>query len=89
MPVVVDLDQDTKPDVVIVTSDNFSAGGASMVLPLRKALREGEAMCRNLGLGPFDRLMSALVKTTLYLPRKAKLWFNQFLSPLMGNEQRP
>ncbi len=68
---------------------NFSAGGASMVLPLRKALREGEAMCRNLGLGPFDRLMSALVKTTLYLPRKAKLWFNQFLSPLMGNEQRP
>ena len=61
---------------------NFSAGGASMVLPLRKALHEGEAMCRNLGLGPFDRFMSAAVKTALYLPRKAKLWFNQFASPL-------
>ena len=66
---------------------NFSAGGASMVLPLGKALREGEAMCRNLGLGTFDRFMSAAVKTTLYLPRKAKLWFNQFGTPLSSGDK--
>lgn len=66
---------------------HFTAGGASMAMPLGKALKEGDRMCRNLGLGPFDRLMSVVVKTVLFLPRSAKLWANQFLTPLPRNER--
>lgn len=60
---------------------HFSVGGASATIPLNKALREGDAISRDLGLGPIHRLMSRLVKTCLHIPARAKLWFNQFVAP--------
>jgi hypothetical protein len=60
----------------------FSAGGASMTLPLSRALREGDAVSRDLGLGAGHRWMGRIVKVMLHLPARAKLWFNQFISPL-------
>jgi glycosyltransferase involved in cell wall biosynthesis len=62
---------------------NFSAGGASMTNPLKKVLREGDKVSRDLGLGPVERLVGAMVKTALYVPQWAKLQFNQFVSPLI------
>lgn len=61
---------------------HFSAGGASMVIPLAKALKEGDAMYRNLGMGGVHRLIGRLVKVALYLPQALKLRANQFLAPL-------
>jgi glycosyltransferase involved in cell wall biosynthesis len=61
---------------------HFSVGGASATIPLAKAMREGDAICNDLGLGPVDHLMGRLVKAGLYVPARAKLWFNQFVAPL-------
>lgn len=62
---------------------HFSVGGASATIPLRKALREGDAVSRSLGLGTAHRWLSRLVKVALHAPAKGKLWFNQFVSPLL------
>ncbi|MBL0043589.1 MAG: glycosyltransferase [Flavobacteriales bacterium] len=61
---------------------HFSVGGASATIPLSKAMREGDAISRDLGLGPWHLWMSRIVRVALHLPAKAKLWFNQFLAPL-------
>jgi glycosyltransferase involved in cell wall biosynthesis len=61
---------------------HFSVGGASATIPLSKAMHEGDAICSDLGLGPVDRVMGRLVKVGLYVPARAKLWFNQFVAPL-------
>ena len=65
----------------------FSVGGASMTIPLSKALREGDSVSRDLALGAFHRWMGRAVKVLLHLPARAKLWFNQFISPLTSREQ--
>jgi len=62
---------------------HFSVGGASATIPLRKALREGDAVSRSLGLGAGHRWLSRLVKVALHAPAQGKLWFNQFVSPLL------
>jgi glycosyltransferase involved in cell wall biosynthesis len=61
---------------------HFSVGGASATIPLVKALREGDAVSRDLGLGAWHLWTSRFVRIALHLPAKAKLWFNQFLAPL-------
>jgi glycosyltransferase involved in cell wall biosynthesis len=62
------------------TLAHFSVGGASATIPLSKALREGDAISRDLGLGAVHRIVSRLVKIALNLPARGKLWLNQFAS---------
>lgn len=59
---------------------NFSAGGASMSIPLSKVLRESSQVNRDLGFGFVDSLLSQLVKMVLYIPQYFKLLFNQYVS---------
>lgn len=59
---------------------NFSAGGASMTVPLRRALSEGARVARAAGMGPGGVLMGHLVRTALHLPQYLKLLANQYLS---------
>ena len=59
---------------------NFSAGGASMSVPLGKVLREGARVSRAAGMGPGGVLMGHLVRTALHVPQYLKLLANQYLS---------
>ena len=59
---------------------NFSAGGASMTLPLSKVLSEGKQVAKDLGFGPIETLIGQATKTALYIPQYLKLLFNQHLS---------
>lgn len=61
---------------------HFTAGGASMMTSLRKSLREHRLICDSLGLGVYDRVMGAVVRIALHLPRAFKLWINQYWPPL-------
>ena len=63
---------------------NFTAGGASMRLPLKKVLAEGKRVSHDLGLGAFSTLIGQATRTLLYLPQLLKLLFNQYVSPLAG-----
>ena len=58
---------------------NFSAGGASMTIPLRKVLQEGKQVAKDLGFGPIETLIGQLVKVALYVPQYGKLLFNQYV----------
>ena len=58
----------------------FSAGGASMVMPIGNALRESANMYRKLGLGSWHSILGAGVKLALHLPRNLKLKLNQWIS---------
>ena len=66
---------------------HFSAGGASATIPLSKAMREGDAVSRDLGLGIWHLWSSRFVRIALHFPAKAKLWFNQFLAPQNPKER--
>jgi len=59
---------------------NFSAGGASMTIPLKKVLKEGKQVAKDMGFNPFETLIGQLVKIALYIPQYGKLLFNQYLS---------
>lgn len=63
---------------------NFTAGGASMRLPLKKVLAEGKRVSHDLGLGAFSTFIGQATRTLLYLPQLLKLLFNQYVSPLAG-----
>ena len=76
------LETPTQFHYLPVVLAHFSAGGASMVIPLAKALKESDAMYRNLGMGSVHRLIGRLVKVALFLPQALKLRANQFLAPL-------
>lgn len=58
---------------------HFTAGGASMQIPLRKVLAESDAMAEALGFSWWERLMARAVRTALYLPAMVKLWSNQLV----------
>ena len=60
----------------------FTAGGASMTNPLGTVLRESDRMGRALGFNACESVMARSVRTGLYLPGMAKLWFNQMVAPL-------
>ncbi len=66
---------------------NFTAGGASMRLPLKKVLAEGKRVSHDLGLGPFGTLIGQATRTALYIPQFLKLLFNQYVSPLGQRKQ--
>ncbi len=63
---------------------NFTVGGASMSVPLKKVLAEGRAVCRDLGMGPLETSLGLLVRTVLYPAQHLKLWINQYLLPKGG-----
>lgn len=60
----------------------FSVGGASGTISLSRSLKEGDAVSRDLGLGAGHRFIGRCLKTALYFPARAKLWFNEFVAPL-------
>lgn len=66
---------------------HFTAGGASMRVPLGKMLREGRLVSRAIGLGPFGMLVSQATRLALYLPQTLKLLFNQHISPLLSGHR--
>lgn len=66
---------------------NFTAGGASMRLPLKKVLAEGRRVSHDLGLGAWGAFVGQLVRTALYVPQFLKLQFNQYVSPLAGKRR--
>jgi len=66
---------------------HFTAGGASMRVPVRKMLREGRLVSRAIGLSPFGVLLSQATRLTLYVPQTLKLLFNQHISPLLGGQR--
>jgi glycosyltransferase involved in cell wall biosynthesis len=62
---------------------NFTVGGASMRLPLRKVLQEGRRVSRDLGMGPVEAFFGQVVRTVMYPLQHGKLWINQHVSPLL------
>jgi glycosyltransferase involved in cell wall biosynthesis len=66
---------------------NFTAGGASMTIPLKRVLSEGRRVSHDLGLGAFGTFIGQLTRTALYVPQFLKLQFNQFVAPLTSSER--
>jgi len=66
---------------------HFTAGGASMRVPVGKMLREGRLVSRAIGLSPFGVLLSQATRLALYVPQTLKLLFNQHISPLLGGQR--
>ncbi len=58
---------------------HFTAGGASMTIPLRKVLHEGARVSRSVGMGPLGVFTGQVVRTALYVPQVLKLKLNQYL----------
>ena len=63
---------------------NFTAGGASMTIPLKRVLNEGRRVSHDLGLGAWGSFIGSVTRTLLYLPAFLKLQFNQHVSPLLS-----
>ncbi|MCB0791121.1 MAG: glycosyltransferase [Flavobacteriales bacterium] len=59
---------------------HFSAGGASMTIPLKRSLNEGRKMSDDLGLGPWHRFLGSLVRTVLFVPQYLKLMYNRAMA---------
>lgn len=57
---------------------NFTAGGASMSIPLRRVLNEGRRVSHDLGLGVWGTFVGQATRTALYVPQYLKLLFNQY-----------
>lgn len=66
------------PDVLA----QFTAGGASMTNPLGRMLVESDRMGDSLGFTKWEKWVARTVRTGLYLPGIAKLWFNGMVSTL-------
>lgn len=66
---------------------NFTAGGASMTIPLKRVLSEGRRVSHDLGLGAFGTFIGQLTRTVLYVPQYLKLQFNQFVAPLTSGKR--
>lgn len=60
---------------------NFTVGGASMSVPLKRVLAEGRQVSHDLGMGAFGTLLGLTVRTVLYPLQHLKLRFNQFVAP--------
>lgn len=58
---------------------NFTVGGASMNVPLKKVLAEGKKVSQDLGMGAFGTFVGLAVRTVLYPVQHVKLWINQNL----------
>ena len=56
---------------------NFTAGGASMRIPLSKVLQEGRRVSHDIGLGAWGAFVGQAVRVALYIPQYLKLLFNR------------
>jgi len=63
---------------------NFTVGGASMSLPLKRVLAEGKQVCQDLGMGPFGTFVGLAVRMILYPVQHLKLRYNQFVAPKLN-----
>jgi glycosyltransferase involved in cell wall biosynthesis len=62
---------------------NFTAGGASMSVSLKRVLEEGRRIAHDLGMGPVETLIGQATRVVLYVPQYLKLLFNQYISPII------
>ena len=62
---------------------NFTAGGASMSIPLKRVLSEGKRVSHDLGLGAWGTFVGHVVRIGLHIPQDLNLQFNQHVSPLV------
>ncbi|MEO8069033.1 MAG: hypothetical protein ABI599_15155, partial [Flavobacteriales bacterium] len=59
---------------------NFSAGGASMTIPLKKTLDERRKLSDAVGMNAFQALLAQGVTIALHIPKLLKLMFNRRVS---------
>lgn len=59
---------------------NFSAGGASMTIPLSKTLEERRKLSAAVGMNTFQSLLAQGVTIALHIPKLLKLMFNRAAS---------
>lgn len=59
---------------------NFSAGGASMTIPLAKTLDERKKLSEAVGMGALSSMLAQLVTVALHVPKQLKLLFNRSVS---------
>ena len=59
---------------------NFSAGGASMTIPLKKTLDERRKLSAAVGMNAFQSLLAQCVTIALHIPKLLKLMFNRAAS---------
>ena len=59
---------------------NFSAGGASMTIPLGKTLEERRKLSAAVGMSAFQSLLAQGVTIALHIPKLLKLMFNRVAS---------
>ncbi|MBK6776501.1 MAG: glycosyltransferase [Flavobacteriales bacterium] len=59
---------------------NFSAGGASMTIPLKKTLDERRKLSAAVGMNAFGSAVAQCVTIALHVPKLLKLWFNRSVS---------
>lgn len=60
---------------------NFSVGGASMSVPLKRVLAEGKQVSRDLGMNGFETFVGLAIRAMLYPVQHLKLRYNQHLAP--------
>jgi glycosyltransferase involved in cell wall biosynthesis len=63
---------------------NFTVGGASMSVPLKRVLSEGKQVCRDLGMGRMETMLGLTVRAVLYPVQHLKLRYNQFVAPKLN-----
>lgn len=66
---------------------NFTVGGASMSVPLKRVLSEGRQVSRDLGMGRLETMLGLAVRAALYPMQHLKLRYNQFIAPKLDNPQ--
>lgn len=62
---------------------NFTMGGASTSVPLKKVVAEGKRVSHDLGMGAFQTFIGTVVRTVMYPLQHLKIRFNQHVSPLL------
>lgn len=65
---------------------NFTVGGASMSVPLKRVLSEGIQVSRDLGMGRMETLLGLTVRALLYPVQHLKLRYNQFVAPKINKQ---
>ncbi len=69
-----------------VPMSNFSVGGASMSVPLKRVLSEGKQVCQDLGMNGLETFVGLAVRTMLYPVQHLKLRYNQHLAPKLKKQ---
>jgi glycosyltransferase involved in cell wall biosynthesis len=64
----------------------FSVGGASMSVPLRRVLAEGRQVCHDLGMGSLETTFALVVRAVLYPLQHLKLRYNRSIAAKHNNK---